>query len=139
MKESQIIAIALDDERNRKFRDVDVLYDYIPTATSCGEKMYYIFLDEVQFAMTAKEMKNSDIRLYWVLNGLLRQQNVYIYVKGNNSKFLSSDVLNEFNGRGDEVRVYPISFAEFMSAYDGDKYDTFDEYSMYGGLPLILS
>ena len=84
-------------------------------------------------------MKSGDIRLYGVLNGLLRQQNVDIYVTGSNSKFLSSDVLTEFRGRGDEVRIYPLSFAEFMSAYDGDKYEGFDEYSMYGGLPLILS
>ena len=128
VKDSQIIALALDDEKNRKYRDVDVLYDYLTTATSGDEKMYYIFLDEVQFAITAEEMKSGDIRLYGVLNGLLRQQNVDIYVTGSNSKFLSSDVLTEFRGRGD-----------FMSAYDGDKYEGFDEYSMYGGLPLILS
>ena len=100
VKDSQIIPIALDDEKNRKYRDVDVLYDY--------------FLDEVQFAITAEEMKSGDIRLYGVLNGLLRQQNVDIYVTGSNSKFLSSDVLTEFRGRGDEVRIYPLSFAEFM-------------------------
>ena len=139
VKESQIIALALDDEKNRKFRDVDVLYDYLTAATSGNEKMYYIFLDEVQFAITAEEMKSGDIRLYGVLNGLLWQCNVDIYVTGSNSKFLSSDVLTEFRGRGDEVRIYPLSFAEFMSAYDGDKYEGFDEYSMYGGLPLILS
>lgn len=139
VKDSQIIALALDDEKNRKYRDVDVLYDYLTAATSGDEKMYYIFLDEVQFAITAEEMKIGDIRLYGVLNGLLRQQNVDIYVTGSNSKFLSSDVLTEFRGRGDEVRIYPLSFAEFMSAYDGDKYEGFDEYSMYGGLPLILS
>ena len=134
VKDSQIIPLALDDEKNRKYRNVDVLYDYLTTATSGDEKMYYIFLDEVQFAITAEEMKSRDIRLYGVLNGLLRQQNVDIYVTGSNSKFLSS-----FRGRGDEVRIYPLSFAEFMSAYDGDKYEGFDEYSMYGGLPLILS
>ena len=139
VKESQIIALALDDEKNRKFRDVDVLYDYLTAVTSCGEKMYYIFLDEVQFAITAEEMKSGDIRLYGVLNGLLRQQNVDIYVTGSNSKFLSSDILTEFRGRGDEVRIYPLSFAEFMSAHNDDKYEGFDEYSMYGGLPLILS
>ena len=139
VKDSQIVALALDDEKNRKYRNVDVLYDYLTAATSGDEKMYYIFLDEVQFAITDEEMKSGDIRLYGVLNGLLRQQNVDIYVTGSNSKFLSSDVLTEFRGRGDEVRIYPLSFAEFMSAYDGDKYEGFDEYSMYGGLPLILS
>ena len=139
VKDNQIIPLALDDEKNRKYRNVDVLYDYLTAATSGDEKMYYIFLDEVQFAITDEEMKSGDIRLYGLLNGLLRQQNVDIYVTGSNSKFLSSDVLTEFRGRGDEVRIYPLSFAEFMSAYDGDKYEGFDEYSMYGGLPLILS
>ncbi len=107
--------------------------------SSDDKQMYYIFLDEVQFAITPEEMKSGDRRLYGVLNGLLRRQNTDIYVTGSNSKFLSSDVLTEFRGRGDEVRIYPLSFAEFMSAYDGDKYEGFDEYSMYGGLPLILS
>ena len=139
VKESQIVALALDDERNRKYRDVDTLYDYLAAATSGNERMYYIFLDEVQFAITAEEMKSGDIRLYGVLNGLLRRSNVDIYVTGSNSKFLSSDVLTEFRGRGDEVRVYPLSFAEFMTVYDGDKYEGFDEYAMFGGLPLILS
>ena len=139
VKESQIVALALDDERNRKYRDIDTLYDYLAAATSGNEKMYYIFLDEVQFAITAEEMKSGDIRLYGVLNGLLRRSNVDIYVTGSNSKFLSSDVLTEFRGRGDEVRVYPLSFAEFMTVYDGDKYEGFDEYAMFGGLPLILS
>ena len=132
VRENQIIALALDDEKNRKYRNVDVLYNYLTTATSGGEKMYYIFLDEVQFAIADEEMKSGDIRLYGVLNGLLRQGNTDIYVTGSNSKFLSSDVLTEFRGRGD-------SFAEFMSVYDGGKYEGFDEYSMYGGLPLILS
>ena len=139
VKESQIVALALDDERNRKYRDVDTLYDYLTAATSGNERMYYIFLDEVQFAIPAEEMKSGDIRLYGVLNGLLRRSNVDIYVTGSNSKFLSSDVLTEFRGRGDEVRVYPLSFAEFMTVYDGDKYEGFDEYAMFGGLPLILS
>ena len=101
--------------------------------------MFYILLDEVQFAISEEEMRgNEPIRLYGILNGLLRRQNVDVYVTGSNSKFLSSDVLTEFRGRGDEVRIYPLSFAEFMSTYEGDKYSGFDEYSMYGGLPLVL-
>ncbi len=139
VKENQIIAIALDDENNRRYRDIDLLYNYLISAVSDDKQMYYVFLDEIQFAITLEEMKSGDIRLYGVLNGLLRRQNVDIYVTGSNSKFLSSDVLTEFRGRGDEVRIYPLSFAEFMSVYDGNKYDGFDEYSMYGGLPLVLS
>ena len=97
-------------------------------------------LDEVQFAISDDELrKNEPIRLYGILNGLLRRRNVDVYITGSNSKFLSSDVMTEFRGRGDEVRVYPLSFSEFFSAYDGDKYEAFTEYSTYGGLPLILT
>ena len=74
-----------------------------------------------------------------VLNGLNRTHNLDIYVTGSNSKFLSSDILTEFRGRGDEVRVYPLSFSEYLSAYDGDKYDAWQDYYTYGGLPLILT
>lgn len=139
VSEGQIIAISLDDERNRGLRDVNALYDYLLAATKDETKMFYIFLDEIQFAITSEEMKSGDIRLYGVLNGLLHHRNVDVYVTGSNSKFLSTDVLTEFRGRGDEVRIYPLSFEEFMSVYDGDKYSGFNEYSMYGGLPLIPS
>ncbi len=91
--------------------------------------MWYVFLDEVQLC------KNFEA----VLNGLNRRDNVDIYVTGSNSKFLSSDVLTEFRGRGDEVRVYPLSFSEYVAAYSGDKYDAWIDYYTYGGLPLILS
>ena len=91
--------------------------------------MWYVFLDEVQLC------KNFEA----VLNGLNRRDNVDIYVTGSNSKFLSSDVLTEFRGRGDEVRVYPLSFSEYVSAYPGDPYDAWLDYYTYGGLPLILS
>ena len=93
------------------------------------DHMWYVFLDEVQLC------KNFEA----VLNGLNRRDNVDIYVTGSNSKFLSSDVLTEFRGRGDEVRVYPLSFSEYVSAYSGDKYDAWIDYYTYGGLPLILS
>lgn len=94
----------------------------------------------MRFAISEEELKKGDqIRLYGVLNGLLRLRNVDIYVTGSNSKFLSSDVLTEFRGRGDEVRVMPLSFSEFFSVYDGDKYDAFEEYSTYGGLPPVLA
>ncbi len=139
VKEEQIISIDLEDIGNKKFRDLDTLYGYLTEMTSDKSKMYYIFLDEVQFAISDEEIKSGDIGLYSVLNGLLRRENVDVYVTGSNSKFLSSDVMTEFRGRGDEVRVYPLSFREFMSAYEGDMYQGYGEYSMYGGLPLILS
>ena len=100
--------------------------------------MFYIFLDEAQLAITEDEYKHkSRIKLYGILNSLLRHNNVDIYITGSNSKFLSSDILTEFRGRGDEIRVHPLSFAEFMSVYQGNSYDGYREYSLYGGLPYI--
>lgn len=140
VKEEHIIVLALDDDANREYRDPDKLSEYLRSKITDKENMYYILLDEVQFAISDSELKSREgLRLYGVLNGLLRLRNVDIYVTGSNSKFLSTDVLTEFRGRGDEVRVHPLSFAEFYSVYDGDKYDAFDEYSTYGGLPLILT
>lgn len=138
--DEHIITLALDDEANREYREPDKLSEYLRSKITDKESMYYILLDEVQFAISDEELKKGDqIRLYGVLNGLLRLRNVDIYVTGSNSKFLSSDVLTEFRGRGDEVRVMPLSFAEFYSVYNGDKYDAFEEYSTYGGLPPVLA
>lgn len=138
--EEHIITLALDDDANREYRDPDNLSEYLRSKIIDKENMYYILLDEVRFAISEEELKKGDqIRLYGVLNGLLRLRNVDIYVTGSNSKFLSSDVLTEFRGRGDEVRVMPLSFSEFFSVYDGDKYDAFEEYSTYGGLPPVLA
>ncbi|MBR2957339.1 MAG: ATP-binding protein [Clostridia bacterium] len=138
--EEHIITLALDDDANREYRDPDKLSAFLHGKITDKENMYYILLDEVQFAISESEMKsNEPIRLYGILNGLLRHRNVDIYVTGSNSKFLSSDVLTEFRGRGDEVRVNPLSFAEFYSVCDGDKYEAFDEYATFGGLPMVLS
>ena len=90
--------------------------------------MYYVLLDEIQLVD----------KFVPLLNGLLRLDNVDIYVTGGNSKFLSSDIVTEFRGRGDEIRVYPLSFSEFLSVYDGSKYEAWKEYISYGGLPLVL-
>lgn len=140
VQEDHIIMLALDDDANREYRNPDKLSEYLRGRIADKENMYYILLDEVQFAISESELKSGEpIRLYGILNGLLRLKNVDIYVTGSNSKFLSSDVLTEFRGRGDEVRVMPLSFSEFYSVYDGDKYDAYDEYATYGGLPLVLS
>lgn len=137
--DSHIIQLALDEDKNRKYRKPDNLAKFLNTSIKNDSESFYIFLDEVQFAISKKELKSKEpIRLYGILNELIHRGNVDVYVTGSNSKFLSSDVMTEFRGRGDEVRVYPLSFAEFMSAYQGDKYDGFSEYSTYGGLPLIL-
>ena len=137
--DSHIIQLALDEDRHRKYRKPDNLVKFLNASIKNDSESFYIFLDEVQFAISKKELKSKEpIRLYGILNELIHRGNVDVYVTGSNSKFLSSDVMTEFHGRGDEVRVYPLSFAEFMSAYQGNKYDGFYEYSTYGGLPLIL-
>lgn len=125
---SGIITIPLDDDDYEELHDSKKLSAYIKSRIT-DDRMWYVFLDEVQLC------KNFEA----VLNGLNRRENLDIYVTGSNSRFLSSDVLTEFRGRGDEVRVYPLSFSEYVSAYPGDKYDAWVDYCTYGGLPLILS
>lgn len=125
---SRIIRIPLDDEEYEELRESKRLSAYIKERLT-DDDMWYIFLDEVQLCSGFEA----------VLNGLNRRENVDIYVTGSNSKFLSSDVLTEFRGRGDEVRVYPLSFSEYLSAHPGDKYEAWNDYYTYGGLPLILS
>lgn len=118
-----IIEIALDGIENEELRDPKKCYQYIKD----GQK-YYLLLDEVQFMPRFKE----------VLNSLLRISNIDIYVTGSNSKFLSSDIVTEFRGRGDEIRIYPLSFAEFYAAFGGDYDDAWEEYLIYGGLPQVV-
>lgn len=126
--ESRIISIPLDDEDFEKLRNRQNLNEYIKSQLT-DNNMWYLFLDEIQLCEGFES----------VLNGLNRRDNVDIYVTGSNSKFLSSDVLTEFRGRGDEVRVYPLSFSEYLSAYQGEKDEAWLDYYTYGGLPLILS
>lgn len=123
-----IIALALDDIANIEYRDAIKLYHYVKNSIK-DESMHYVFLDEIQ-------MMNSNFTD--LINGLLHIENLDIYVTGSNSRFLSSDILTEFRGRGDEIRVYPLSFAEFRTAYDNTS-DAWKDYYTYGGLPLILS
>ncbi len=126
--ENHIIKIDLDERRNNKYLNPDVLDEYIRNSIK-DKKMYYVILDEIQ--------KVEDFES--VLNGFLHIENLDVYVTGSNSKFLSSDIITEFRGRGDEIRVHPLTYAEFCSAYKGKKEDTWNEYIMYGGLPRILS
>lgn len=125
---SRIIRISLDDDDYEELRDSRKLSGYIKSLIT-EDGTWFVFLDEVQMCRGFEA----------VLNGLNRREHVDIYVTGSNSKFLSSDVLTEFRGRGDEVRVYPLSFSEYVSAYPGDKQDAWIDYYNYGGLPLILS
>lgn len=138
--DAHIIKLPLDDDKYKKYRDPDNLSEYVYSKISEEGDAYYVLLDEVQFAISDDEMKKkTPIRLYGILNGLARLRNIDIYITGSNSKFLSSDISTEFRGRGDEIRVNPLSFAEFFSAYkNGDKYDAWEEYTMYGGMPQLV-
>ena len=127
VKVDHIIKMDLDIRENKKYLDPDVLDSYIKEKLVDDEK-YYIILDEVQ--------KVADFES--VLNGLLKIKNVDVYVTGSNSKFLSSDIVTEFRGRGDEIKVYPLSFKEFSSVYNTDKVSAWKDYITYGGLPLVL-
>ena len=126
--ESHIIEVALDDRSNKELRDPDNMLRYVKERIVDREQ-YYIILDEVQLLEEFED----------VLNSFLHIRNADIYVTGSNSKFLSSDVITEFRGRGDEIRVYPLSFREFVSVYDGSQDEAWDDYFNYGGLPLVLS
>ena len=125
---SHIIMIELDQRKNKKYRDPDVILDYIESLIE-EDGQYYIMLDEVQMLQEFEE----------VLNSLLHIRNADVYVTGSNSKFLSKDVITEFRGRGDEIHIYPLTFKEFMEAYDGDMYRGWAEYVVYGGLPLTVT
>lgn len=139
--EDNIITIPLDDVDYEEHCEPHILYDYIKSRIIDKSQQYYVFIDEAQYAITKDEMKDADtpIRLYGVLNSLLRRKNVDIYVTGSNSKFLSSDIMTEFRGRGDEIHVSPLAFSEFYPASGKDKADAWLEYLYYGGLPHILS
>lgn len=128
VSENHIIKIDFDEHRNKKYLDPDVLDDYIRSLI-VDNQMYYLLLDEVQ--------KVDDFEA--VLNGFLHIENLDVYVTGSNSRFLSSDIITEFRGRGDEIRVFPLSFAEYYSVFEGSKEDAWEEYIVYGGLPRVLS
>jgi predicted AAA+ superfamily ATPase len=114
-------------EKEKRGVNPELFMEYIRTQTS-GEGKYYLLLDEVQLLDCFES----------VLNGYLRKDNMDVYVTGSNAKFLSKDIITEFAGRGDEIHMYPLSFAEFMSVYTGDKYEGLSEYMLYGGIPLVV-
>jgi len=122
-----IIKIDFDIKENAKYLDPDYLNSYIKSQIK-DDKKYYILLDEIQWVPDFET----------VLNGFLKLPNLEVYVTGSNSKFLSSDIITEFRGRSDEIRVYPLSFSEFYSVRDGDLRSSWKEYITFGGLPLIL-
>jgi len=137
--EDHIITIALDDDMNVEYRNPTELSKYIRSRVLNSKEMYYVFIDEVQYAISREEIKNPEnIRLYDVLNGLLRLRNVDIYVTGSNSKMLSKDVMTAFRGRGDSVEVHPLSFREYYDFVGGDKAEVYEEYALFGGMPLVV-
>lgn len=128
VKEDHIIKVALDDTDNEELLNPKNLSKYVKEKI-IDKDTYYVILDEIQL------VENFE----GVLNGLLRINNIDIYVTGSNSKFLSSDIITEFRGRGEDIKIYPLSYYEFMSVYEGDKFDGWLEYITYGGLPLVVS
>lgn len=127
IEKSHIIDIALDDRLNKDLRDPDNMLNYIKEKI-IDENMYYILIDEVQLMGEFTD----------VLNSLMHIRNTDVYVTGSNSKFLSTDIVTEFRGRGDEIHVYPLSFKEFTSVYEGSVYQAWDDYYNYGGMPYVV-
>ena len=128
VKDDHIIEIALDDRSNKELRDPDNMLSFVKERI-VDKDTYYIILDEVQLLAEFED----------VLNSFMHIRNADVYVTGSNSKFLSSDLVTEFRGRGDEIRIYPLSFREYCSVYESSTDEAWDDYFTYGGLPLILS
>lgn len=142
VKSDQIIMIELDLAKDIRFRNPLELSSYVREIVEKQKEECYLFVDEIQMSDKVANPYNPDgekITFYDALNDLRSLSNLDVYVTGSNSKMLSSDILTEFRGRSDEIRVHPLSFAEYYSAVGGDKNEAFDEYAFYGGMPLILS
>ena len=142
VKEEQIISIALDLTRDIRFRNPLELADCVRERVSDEPQQFYLFVDEIQMS---DEVENpyspggKKITFYDALNDLKNLSNLDVYVTGSNSRMLSKDILTEFRGRSDEIRVHPLSFAEYYSAVGGDKMTAFENYAYFGGMPLCLS
>ena len=140
VKEDQIIALALDILENARYRNPLELDKYVRDHMVDPKKRYYIFIDEIQFVSEIQNpyVDNEDAKITFidVILGFMHMDNADVYVTGSNSKMLSSDILTQFRDRGDEIRVYPLSFAEFYNEYEGDKRGAWQDYYTYGGMPL---
>lgn len=143
VKEKQIISLALDVLENAKYRNPIELDKYIRERIITSKKQYYIFIDEIQFASEIQNPYVDDpkakITFIDVILGLMQIKNADVYITGSNSKMLSSDILTQFRDRGDEIRLYPLSFAEFYEAYQEDKRGAWQDYYTYGGMPVVSS
>ena len=148
--EDCIIQVALDRKSDLKYRNPNVLYDYIISATKDTSKRYYVFIDEIQMSVKVKNQDIDDrdvsgddsdmlyVTFYDILNDLMTHNNIDIYVTGSNSKMLSSDIVTNFRDRGSEIKVFPLSFKEYYEASGLEKADAFEEYLTYGGMPLAV-
>ena len=140
--ETQIIGLALDEINNAKYRNPFELDKYVRNKINDGTKKYYVLIDEIQFVSEVSNPYLSDdskVGFIDVVLGLMKIENVDLYITGSNSKMLSSDVLTQFRDRGDEIRVYPLSFAEVYENYQGDKRNVWRNYYTYGGMPMVWS
>ena len=148
--EDCIIQVALDRKSDLKYRNPNVLYDYIISATKDTSKRYYVFIDEIQMSVKVKNQDIDDrdvsgddsdmlyVTFYDILNDLMTHNNLDIYLTGSNSKMLSSDIVTNFRDRGSEIKVFPLSFKEYYEASGLEKADAFEEYLTYGGMPLAV-
>ena len=142
VSEENIISLELDKTKDIKYRNPLELTEYVIRTVKGKAEQYYLFVDEIQMSDEVPNPYNKDgkpITFYDALNDLRSISNLDIYVTGSNSKMLSSDILTEFRGRSDEIRVHPLSFSEYYSAVGGDKHEAFDNYAFFGGMPFVLS
>lgn len=142
VKKEQLLSFELDLAKDIKYRNPLVLAEYVRGLIEDRDEQFYLFVDEIQLSDEVPNPYNTDgrrITFYDALNDLRSLPNLDIYVTGSNSKMLSSDILTEFRGRSDEIRVHPLSFSEYFSAVGGDPYDAFENYAFFGGMPLVLS
>ncbi len=139
---AQIISIALDLTKDIRYRNPLELSSYVRGLVEGKAERFYLFVDEIQMSDEVPNPYNPEgkkITFYDALNDLCSLSNLDVYVTGSNSKMLSSDILTEFRGRSDEIRVHPLSFSEYYAAVGGDKRDAFENYAFFGGMPLVLS
>ncbi|MDR1017360.1 MAG: ATP-binding protein [Lachnospiraceae bacterium] len=143
INDENIIELALDEDINIKYRDPLELGNYIRSKTENKEQQYYIFLDEIQQVYEIQNpyvnLPEAKVGFVDVLLGLMKIKNLDIYITGSNSRMLSTDILTTFRGRGDEIKVNPLTFAEFYNAYEEDKHNALRDYMTYGGMPYVMT
>jgi predicted AAA+ superfamily ATPase len=150
VREDEFVELALDRKSDLQFRNPNLLFDHIIECTQNSARKFYVFIDEIQLSFKVKNESVDEslvpeedrdmlyTTFYDVLNDLMARPNLDIYVTGSNSKMLSKDIVTNFRDRGSEIKVFPLSFAEFLTVADMEKADALEEYMMYGGMPLCV-